>query len=688
MTRIFQLVLLVLSSLTWAACQKETKTATNTPVSRAFLDKSGMDTTVVPGDDFFMYANGTWIKKTEIPPDESGWGSFYKVYDDNQVKTRTILDEAARDYDARGAVEKKVGDFYASGMDTATINKLGYAPLKPELAQIAAITNYRQALDYMARDESHRGGVLIGLFIGADDRQSSINRINFVQAGLSLPEKDYYTRDDDETKKIRAAFVEYVAKLFMLIGAPEPVAKIKADSILAFETRLAKSHKTQTDLRDPIANYNKFDVTTLTARMPNLNWRGLLDTMGLARVDTVLMSQPAYYMALNNMLPATSVALLKDRLVFALLDRNANLLSRPFVMASFEFNHKTLYGQLQLPERWKRIATRTDMALGEALGQLWVKKYFPEEAKDRMLDLVNNLQKVYKERIEKLDWMAPETKKVALTKLERFVKKIGYPSKWKDYSDVVVKRNDYYGNVQRAQAHYFREEFTKINQPVDRKEWGMTPPTVNAYANPTNNEVVFPAGILQPPFFDKDADDAVNYGGIGTVIGHEMTHLFDDQGRQYDANGNLHDWWTKQDAERFNAKAKAVVDQYSGYTVLNKLHLNGRLTLGENLADLGGVTLAYEAFKRTNEGGSASGQSTEKIAGFTPDQRFFLSFAQIWRVKVRDEAERAGITTDPHSPAKYRVNGPLSNFEPFFRAFDVKPGQKLYKPQADQTRVW
>ncbi|QHV97661.1 M13 family metallopeptidase [Spirosoma endbachense] len=670
-----------LCMLVVTACQKKEKD--ETPVRTSFFDKSGMDTTVLPGNDFFTYANGAWVKKTKIPDDQTGWGSFYLIYEENQKKTRSILEEAAKADAKSGSVEQKVGDFYASGMDTATINKLGYEPVKAELAKIAALTDYKQVLDYIAADETNRGGQFIGLYVAADDRQSSINRINFSQAGLSLPEKEYYTRTDEATKKVRAAFVAYIGKLFTMVGVDPASAKTKADAILEFETALAKSHKAPVELRDPVANYHKFAVSDLTKQMPNLNWRTLLNKMSLERIDTVLVAQPGYYQALDKTLPTAPISLLKDRLVFDVLDHNASLLSKAFEQASFDFNSKTLYGQPQLPERWKRIADRTDGALGEALGQLWVKKYFPAEAKERMLTLVDNLQKVYRERIEKLDWMAPETKKVALTKLDKFVKKIGYPDKWKDYSDVEVKRDDYYGNVQQARKHAYKEDFAKINQPVDRTEWGMTPPTVNAYANPTNNEVVFPAGILQFPFFDKDADDAINYGGIAMVIGHEMTHLFDDQGRQYDASGNLRDWWTKQDAERFKTKVQTVVNQYSTYTVLDNLHLNGQLTLGENLADLGGITLAYQAFKLTDQG-----KSTDKIDGFTPDQRFFLGFAQVWRIKVRDETERAGISTDPHSPAKFRVNGPLTNFEPFYRAFDVKPGQKLYKPEVEQAKVW
>ncbi len=683
MVRLSQIIGVALSVLSMTACRENENAGGAVSRRTSFFDTAGMDTTVSPGNDFFAYANGNWTKKTAIPGDQTGWGSFYQLYEENQLKTKAILDEAARSDAKPGSVEKQVGDFYASGMDTVLIDKLGYEPVKAELAKIAALTDYKGVLNYIAADSGNRGGEFIGLFVGADDRQSSINRINFGQAGLSLPEKDYYTKTDVPTQKIRSAFVAYVAKLFTMVGIDSLTARTKADAILEFETALARSHKAPADLRDPVANYHKLAVADLTRQMPNLDWRTLLTAMNLEKIDTVLVSQPGYYRALDKLLPITPVSVLKDRLVFDLLDNNANLLSKPFERAGFEFNSKALYGQPQQPERWKRIANRVDGSLGEALGQLWVKKYFPAKAKERMLTLVENLQKVYRERIGKLDWMAPETKKVALVKLDKFVKKIGYPDTWKDYSDVDIKRNDYYGNVQRARADYFKKEFAKINQPVDRAEWAMTPPTVNAYANPTNNEIVFPAGILQFPFFDKDADDAINYGGIGMVIGHEMTHLFDDQGRQYDATGNLRDWWTKTDADRFSSKTQAVVNQYSNYTVLDNLPLNGQLTLGENLADLGGITLAYQAFKLTEQG-----KSSGKVDGLTPDQRFFLGFAQVWRIKVRDETERVGIATDPHSPAKFRVNGPLTNFAPFYRAFDVKPGQKLYKPEAQQARVW
>jgi len=672
------LVLAGFGTFLLTACQDKKEAASRT----VFFDKAGMDTTVAPGDDFFTFANGAWIKKTDIPGDQNGWGSFYELYEENQKKTKGILEAAAAAEASKGSIEQKVGDFYASGMDTVTIEKRGYEPLKPGLARIAALRDYKAALNYMATDEANRGGALFSLYVGADDRQSSINRINFYQGGLSLPERDYYFKTDKETQQVRDAFLAYATKLFTLTGVDSVAARKKAASILAFETALAKAHRPAADLRDPIKNYNKLSVSELNKRAGNIDWKAFLSGMTLS-TDTVLMGQPEYYETLSALLATTPIETLKDKLAFAYIDENASLLNKAFTDARFAFYGKTLNGQQKQQDRWKRIADGADNYLGELLGQLWVKQYFTPEAKERMLTLVQNLQKAYRNRIEKLDWMSNETKQIALTKLDKVVNKIGYPDKWKDYSDVDVKRDDYFGNVQSARKHKWKEDLAKVNQPVDKTEWGMTPPTVNAYANPTFNEIVFPAGILQFPFFDKDADDAINYGGIGMVIGHELTHLFDDQGRQYDSQGNLRDWWKKEDADNFTKRADQVVQQYSKYTVLNNLNLNGRLTLGENLADLGGLAIAYDAFKLTEQG-----KSEEKIDGFTPDQRFFLGYAQIWRTKSRDESQRMYVQVDPHSPAKYRVNGPLTNFAPFYKAFNVQPGQKLYKPEVDQTRVW
>ncbi|WP_228724401.1 M13 family metallopeptidase [Spirosoma sp. KUDC1026] len=641
-----------------------------------------MDTTIAPGDDFFAYANGNWLKATKIPDDQVGWGSFNTLYEENLQRTKTILDEAAKADPKPGSSAQKLGDFYLSGLDTNRINALGYTPLEGELIAIRALTDYKSVLTYLTTTDVDPGGKLLGFRVAADDRQNTINRINFVQAGLSLPERSYYTRQDSATRAVRKAFVHYVATLFRLTGVDARSAQTKADAILAFEMKLAGSHKPPAELGDPVANYHRLAVADLSQQMPNLAWRELLDNLGLNRVDTVLMAQPAYYKTLNELLPLVSVDDLKDYLTFTLLDDKANLLSQPFQSARFAFRDKMLYGQKQQTVRWKRVAVVIDQHMGDVLGRRWVARYFPPAAKTRLAALVDNLQRVYRERIEQLDWMTPKTKRVALIKLENLVKRIGYPTHWDDYGNVVIKQGDFFGNAQRLGIYQTAKKLAKVDRPVDPEDWLMTPITVNAYANPADNEIVFPAGILQFPFFDKDADDAINYGAIGMVIGHEMTHLFDNQGRQYDQLGQLRDWWTKSDAALFTKKTDALVNQFSKYTIAGQ-YVDGRLTLSENLADLGGVTLAYQAFKETKQG-----RGNTKINGFSPDQRFFLGFAQIWRFKFSAEAERLSLVTNPHAPVRFRVNGTLTNFSPFYQAFGVKRGERLYKADGERVVVW
>ncbi len=672
------LALLVLS----AACKQNATTDAGASAKGPFLDLAGRDTSIRAQDDFFSYANGSWFDQVEIPADQTGWGSFYTLYEENQKKTRTLLEEVAASKAAHGSTEQKVGDFYASAMDTATIEKLGFDPIKGELAKIDAIKNPQDLLDFMATQEYNRGGELISMGIYPDDRRSDINRLNLSQAGTGLPEKDYYFKKDAATKAIRDAYVKYITEIFTLTGETDKAkAEKRAMAILNLETEIAKSHKLPVEMRDPVANYHKYVIADLNKETPNINWTNFLSKMGI-KADTVLVGQPEYYKSLSALLKSTPIEVLKDKLRFGLINDAARYLSSPFVNARFNFI-KTLTGQPELEERWKRAASQTDNLLGELLGQLWVKKYFPPEAKARMLNLVNNLQIVYQKRIEQLDWMSPETKQKALAKLNGFLKKIGYPDKWEDYSDVNIDRGNYYQNVLSAQKHAWNKNLKKVEQKVDKNEWQMTPPTVNAYYNPSFNEIVFPAGILQPPFFSFDADDAINYGGIGAVIGHEMTHGFDDQGSQYDVNGNLTEWWTEKDRERFTQKAQVIANQYSGFTVIDTLKLNGQLTLGENIADLGGITLAYDAFKMTEQG-----KSDQKIDGYTPDQRFFMSWANVWRIKDRPEQLRMRISVDPHSPEKFRTNGPLMNFEPFYKAFSLKEGDKMYLLPEQRAKIW
>lgn len=647
-----------------------------------FFDKAGMDTTINPGDNFFLYANGKWMKDTEIPASQTGWGSFYTLYEDNQKNLRAILEDASAKDNKVGSPGQKVADLYTSGMDTVAIEKLAYEPVMPLLAKIDAIQNYKQLIDLAADGFKQGDGFLFGFYVGPDDKISTKNAVNFYQTGLGLPNRDYYFKTDSASLNIRKEYLRYMSKLFTLTGTDQAIASKSAEAILKLETEIAASHSTPVELRDPVKNYNKYAVAELQKELPDIHLKNVMDRL-MIKVDTLLVGQPKYYKALNTLLKTRPVEVWKNKLKFEALSNATPALSKAFRDARFEFYGKTLSGQKAPTERWKKMVETVDGGLGELLGQLYSEEYFKPEAKERMLTLVNNLQKVYKSRIEKLDWMSDETKQRAVAKLESFSKKIGYPDTWKKYDDVTIDKASYYKNLQSIARHDYKEMIDKLGKPVDKTEWGMTPPTVNAYYNPSFNEIVFPAGILQFPFFDFNSDDAINYGAIGAVIGHEMTHGFDDQGRQYDKDGNLIDWWTEADADKFKTKANVVVDQYNNYKVLNDLSVNGNLTLGENLADIGGVAIAYEAFKLTEQS-----KSSEKIDGFTPDQRFFLSYAQVWRIKNRDETMRMRIQTDPHSPEMYRVNGPLSNMPEFYKAFSVKQGDKLYKPENERVKIW
>jgi len=674
-----QLPVFLIAGAIMLSCGKSKTTQIDAPTT--FLDLSGRDTTINPADDFFNYMNGNWIRKTKIPDDQSGWGSFYVLSEENLKKTKAVLEEAAASKASSGSLEQKIGDFYASGMDTVAIEKRGAEPVKAELAKISAIKNYKEYLDYVAKNENNRGGALFSFYVGADDKNSTKNIVSFSQGGTGLPEKDYYFKNDSSTQKIRNAYLKYIKTLFTLTGTDEKTATQNANDILAFETKLAKSHKSPVELRDPIKNYHKYAVSELS-KVYGMDWNKFLQNMTI-KTDTVLMGQPVYYETMGKLLETTPIETLKNVEKFALLNNTSIYLNKAFGAARFEFFGKTLRGQKVQPQRWKKLVNQTDGGLGELLGQLWVKKYFTPQAKARMLELVGNLKKVYRSRIEKLDWMSAETKAKALVKMDKIIEKIGYPDKWKNYDDVDIKRDAYFENAQAVGRHAYKEMIEKLAKPVDKTEWQMTPPTVNAYANPAFNEIVFPAGILQLPFFDNAADDAVNYGGIGMVIGHEMTHLFDDQGRQYDAEGNLKDWWKPEDAKKFNEKSKVVVNQYNNFTMFGNMHVNGELTLGENLADVGGIAIAYEAFKLTKQG-----QGNEKIDGLTPDQRFFMSFAEIWRIKNREETMRVRLTTDPHSPEEFRINGPLRNFEPFYKTFNVTEKNKMFLAADKRAKVW
>ena len=666
------------SAMLLTACNNHPKVEN----TASYFDTKGMDSTVSAGDNFYSYANGKWVNTAQIPADLSSWGGFDSLRQGNINKLRTILDSLATKTDLKkGTLEQKAGDFYASGMDTVAIEKVGYTPLKARLAQIGAVQNYKDLISLLASGTKDGDGDLISMFVNSDARNSSMNILNLYQGGTSLPEKGYYTRNDSVTVNMRQQLVAHAARYFVLTGEDSAQAAKDAQDVLKIETELAQSHLAPAELRVPLNNYHKMAVADLQKSAPNIQWKETLSTMGFA-TDSLNVGQPKYVETLSKLLASEPISVWKNKVRFDYISRNADALSKAFRDEDFKYG-QLFSGAKTQKERWKIMVSETDEDLKDVLGQLYVQKYFTADAKRRMDTLVNNLQNAFRVRIGKLTWMSDSTKQLALIKLNAIMKKIGFPDKWKSYDDVDINRSDYFSNLKSVTRHFFAEQMKKLNKPVDRGEWGMTPPTVNAYYEPANNEIVFPAGILQFPFFDANADDAINYGAIGVVIGHEMTHGFDDEGRQYDAVGNLKNWWTQADGEAFDAKAKNLINQYSSYTVLDSLHVKGDLTLGENIADLGGVTIAYDAFQLTKQA-----HDTTKIDGFTPNQRFFLGFAQVWRGKVRPERLRMLIATNPHSPYQFRVNGVLTNFEPFYQAFGVTEKSKMYKAPEDRVVIW
>lgn len=655
------------------------KQAPEAPTRRVAL--TGVDVNKKPGDDFFEYANGIWYDTARIPASQTGVGSYSFLNYPQRIRLQAILDSVASANNLEGSIDEKVGNFYASGMDTAAINKRGFEPIKQLLADIDALSDVPSLLKLAAEEQKSGDGSIIGFGVGPDDKQSNINIAQFYQSGIGLPEKAYYFKDDSSTVAIQNAYKKYLTTLFQLTGAEAKAAEKDAATVYNIEKQLASSHKTNIELRDVKANYNKLAVATLAKKHPNLGWTSLMSNLGV-KADSVNVGQPGYYDKLNTMLKSVPLKDWKVYMKASALVSYSNYLSRPFADANFEYT-KALTGQATRKPRAEEMTQAVDRSLGMALAQLYVKKYFPEEAKKRMGVLVDNLEKAFEARINKLDWMSDSTKAKAKEKLYAFTEKIGYPDKWRDYSNVEVKRDTYFENRLSANRNDYNYALAKVGQPVDRTEWYTTPPTVTAYNNPPLNEIVFPAGILQSPYFDLYADDALNYGGIGMVIGHEITHSFDDQGAQYDKEGNVKNWWTKDDYEKFKARTQQVIDQYNSFTVLDSMHVKGALTVGENTADVAGVAIAYDAFKMTEQG-----KDTTKLDGFTPDQRFFISIARIWRVKTTDKFLRMYVNTNPHSPARWRVNGPLMNFTPFYEAFNVKEGDKMFKPEAERIKVW
>lgn len=683
----FSACILIAGTAVLASCNSNNSSTSpndsTKPVRTVFLEPGSIDSALKPGDNFWLFANGAWNKTAVIPATENSVGSFNDLAKANRKALQSLCANAAADTKAaKGSVEQKVGDLYKSGMDTAKIEQLGYQPIQPDLNAVNGLQDYKQMLQWIAQQHATGNDYLYNFYVAPDDKNAAMMIPAFSQGGLGLPDRDYYFKTDAKSKELLAAYQVYIAKLFSLTGDDTTTAAKNAATVISVETGIATGHFDNVELRDPQKNYNKLSTEDITKLAPAVDWKTTFDGLQMKQ-DSFLVGQKKFFQNLSGLVTKLPIANWKQYLRFHVITDAAPYLSTAFDNARFDFYGKTLSGQQQQKPRAERIAAVVDGSIGEALGQLYVKKYFNDDARKRMDTLVNNLQSVYKKRIQGLDWMSDSTKQVAISKLEAFTKKIGFPDKWKEYK-VDIAPTDYVGNLNRLGKWAYDDMIAKQGKPVDRSEWGMTPPTINAYYNPLYNEIVFPAGILQFPFFDPNADDAINYGGIGMVIGHEMTHGFDDQGAQYDKEGNLKNWWAKVDNDKFKGKVSQVIKQYNAYTVLpDSLHVKGALTVGENLADIGGLAIAYEAFKNTKEG-----QSAEKIGGFTPDQRFFLSFAQIWRLKLKDESVRQRIQGDPHSPAMWRVNGPVSNFTPWYTAFNVQPGDKMYKSESERIKVW
>jgi len=667
-------------------CTGNVKKTADTVKKYPAFDVQNMDKTIKPGDDFFDYTNGTWLKNNPIPADKNSKDAFDELFERNRENIREIITDAASSKETvPGSNKEKIGTFYKSGMDTLKIAEQGIKPLKVFFDKIESIKTMEDVQLTAAFFQSYSMNPFFYLFSNQDSKNSNNVIAQCYQAGLGLPERDYYFNNDESTKKIREKYLIHLTKMFELLKDEPAAAEKNARTIMSMETQLAKASFTNVENQDPQKTYNKFDIEGLNKLSPDIKWAAYFKQTGYPDLKEINIYQPGFFKELGNMMKSESVDNWKTFLRWQLINSTASFLSKDFENQNFDFYYTTLSGQEKMEPRWKLVLDATSGSLGEAIGQLYVEKYFPPVAKERMTALVMNLKASLKQRIENLAWMGPQTKQEALAKLDNMRVKVGYPNKWRDYSALEITSDSYVLNILNSQAFEFRHIMNKVGKPVDREEWGMTPQTVNAGYYPNKNEIVFPAGILQPPFFNLDADDAVNYGAIGMVIGHEMTHGFDNQGRQFDKDGNLRDWWTKDDSKAFEERAAMLVDQYNHFEVLDSAFVNGKLTLGENIADLGGATISFNAYKL-----SLAGKETPKpIDGLTDTQRFFLSYAQIWRTNMREAEIRKRVKTDEHSPAKARINGVVYNMPEFYSAFpDVKPGDKLFRAPEKRPVIW
>ncbi|MCC2545986.1 M13 family metallopeptidase [Hymenobacter sp. BT175] len=669
------------ATLAFGACQPGGKAGSGSPD----VLQASLDTTVRPGDDFFTYANGGWLKKHPIPASESSWGIGKEVQNEIYARLRTINEEAAKANAAAGTNQQKIGDFWAAGMDSAAIEKQGIAPLKPELDRIAAMRTAADVQAEIARLKPLGVNVLFGSYVTQDPKNSENMALMMWQGGLGLPNRDYYFNKDARTSNIRKEYGVHVANMLKLAGQTPEQAAAGSARVLKLETELARSSRKLEDLRDPYANYHKMSVAELDKLTPGLSWKPWLSQMALAKADTAIVGQPEFYQTAGRLLKTAPIDDWKAYLQWQLLREYSSVLSKGLDDEHFRFYGTILQGQKEQRARWKRVLDNEEMAMGEMLGQLFVKEYFKPAAKERYEQMVKNVMASFREHIQALSWMSDSTKQKALVKLNKITPKVGYPNKWRDYSALTIDRSSYAQNVMRANEWLYRYNISKLGRPVDRTEWDMTPQTYNAYYNPSNNEIVLPAAIFAiPGLRDEDADDAVVYGyGGASTIGHELTHGFDDEGSQYDENGNLRNWWSKKDRAAFQQRVNGIVRQFNGYQVLDSLHINGKATAGENIADLGGIVIAFDAFKKTEQY-----KKGEKIGGLTPTQRYFLGYALGWQSHQRDEVLAQRILTDVHSPAKYRVNGPLADVPAFYEAFNVQPGQALYRPDSARVTIW
>jgi putative endopeptidase len=666
------------------ACGQQQSPETSAEAADALksgISLENMNTSVRPGDDFFSYVNGKWIAETEIPADKASYGGFGILADEAEEDVKTIIERSATGDFAKGTDEQKVGDLYKSYLDMETRNAKGVAPLAPELEQIAAIEDHDALAEYFAA--AGRRGYPVPVNIGqvADFKNPNYYMIYAWQSGLGLPDREYYFKEDEASAAIRKKYVQHIAAMFELAGFENSTAA--AGSIMELETRIAGAHITKEAARDWPNNYNKVALDKLNEVMPNFNWQAYVDEAGIEDIDGLVLMMTSYFEELDSIIAETPIETWQTYLKWVALNSKANALDEVLDNQDFDFYGKVLSGREQQREPWRRAVTTVNGLLGEGVGKVYVKEYFPPEAKERMLELVGNLIRAYEKSIKELDWMSDETKAQALDKLSKFRPKIGYPDVWRDYSAVDIEPDELFGNIERATVAEYEREMARQGGPVDREEWAMNPQTVNAYYMPPLNEIVFPAAILQPPFFNLEADDAVNYGAIGAVIGHEIGHGFDDKGSSFDGDGVMRNWWTETDRTEFEARTAKLVGQYNEYAPFEDLSVNGEFTLGENIGDLGGISIGLLAYKM-----SLDGEEPPVIDGFTGIQRVFLGYGQVWRNKYRDEALRQQIMTDPHAPSKYRANGSVRNVPEFYEAFDVKEGDGLYLPPEERVKIW